>query len=196
MKSLLSATLVLCLPALAAPLKPVNASIDPIDRGHIYVLFDNPAPAAAAVDQPGYWLVYETTKSGSKRVDVDRVDISDLGTKQVGLYLVRKIAAPPDIKAVVITLANLSDIAAVPKIDLTSGLKPGPELVESTSKTDSDIYFNGSYTAVVGGDSVYDIDAFAGLCTQFRVPTAPTAGSGFTGRCARRCRRWLIRIRF
>ena len=162
MKSLLMAVLILCLPALATPLKPVNASIDPIDRGHIFVLFDNPAPTAASVDQPGYWLVYETTKGGSRRVEVERVDISDLGTKQVGLYLVRKIAPPPDIKSVAITLANQTDIVAVPKIDSTSGIKPGPEVIESTNKTDSDIYFNGSYTAVVGGDPVYDIDAFAG----------------------------------
>jgi hypothetical protein len=162
MKSLLSATLVLCIPGFAASPKPVNASIDPMNRSHIYVLFDNPAPAAAAVDQPGYWLVYETTKIGSGRVNVDHVDISDLGTKQVGLYLVRKIAAPPDIKSVAITLANQNDIVAVPKIDSTSGIQPGPEVVESTSKTDSDIYFNGSYTAVIGGDPVYDIDAFAG----------------------------------
>src|SRR5260370_27665316 len=162
MKSLLSAALAFCLPALAAGPKPVNASVDPNARSHIFILFDNPAPAAAAVDQPGYWLVYETTKNGSARVDVQRVDTSDLGTKQVGLFLVRKIAGPPDIKSVAITLANQTDIVTVPKIDPSAGITPGPEVIEASSKSDSDIYFNGSYTAVVGGDPVYDIDAFAG----------------------------------
>jgi hypothetical protein len=159
-KSLLLAVLFLCAPALATPLKPINASIDPNDRSHIFVLFDNPAPTDASVNQPSYWLVYETTKGGSQRVGVERVDTSQLPTKQVDLYLARKIAARSDVKSVAITLANPTDIVAVPKVDF--GITPGPEAVESSSKTDSDIYFNGSYTAVIDGDPVYDIDAFAG----------------------------------
>jgi len=148
--------------------------VDPNNRRHIIISFDHPPPAASAVDQKTYWIVYEKTAAtpkttATKRLEVDHVDASGLASpeKSIDLFLTEEIAGKPTIKEVDIVLANATDFITLPALtkppDLgtgTSGAK-GP-VGAAKSRTDSDIYFNGSYAAVEGGPPVYNIDAFAG----------------------------------
>jgi len=59
-----------------------------------------------------------------------------------------------------LTLINNTAIVSVPAFTLSKD--QGLPLGAAKSKADSDVYFSGSYTAVVDGDPVWDVDAFAG----------------------------------
>ncbi|MGA2261345.1 MAG: hypothetical protein ABSH28_07910 [Acidobacteriota bacterium] len=156
--------------------KIAGASVDPNNRRHIIVDFDNPVPAAAAVDQKEYWIVYQRTgtpakSTSAKRLDVERVDaaglVPPLHEKHVDLYLREEIVGKPSIKEVQIWLANSTDLVRIDPLTKPSQLGTGFNdsagmLTGAKSKSDADVYFNGSYTAVKDGDPVYDIDAFAG----------------------------------
>jgi len=153
-----------------------GAAVDPNDRRHIIVSFDNPAPAAAAVDQKEYWIVYERIATSpkttsAKRLEVERVDAAGVlpasQEKHVDLYLKEPIAGKGSVKEVQIWLANSTDLVRIDPLTKPSQLGTGTTdsagmLTGAKSKSDADIYFNGSYTAVKNGDAVYDIDAFAG----------------------------------
>jgi len=102
---------------------------------------------------------------------VDRVDAGGLAPaspeKYVDLYLVEEVAGKPTIKELDIVLANTTDFVTIPALTKAPDLGTGPvgtqgDLAAAKSRADSDIYFNGSYAAVVGGSPVYNIDAFGG----------------------------------
>ena len=182
----------------AASPKISNAAVDPNNRSHIIIDFDNPAPDGAAVQDPGYWIIYETTDKASERLYVKSVDVNGLSEPEVhvDLFVQRNIATKPPLKALRITLVNPIDVVQIDPLTSDSQLGAGTGSADSgfsaaKSKTDSDVYFNGSYTAVKANDPVYDIDAFAGymhaiqkgereygkigLYGQVRTKTSPTA---------------------
>jgi hypothetical protein len=176
--ALLGSTLQSAAPKIAA------ASVDPNDRRHIIVNFDNPAPTADAVDKVEFWIVYERNTTSNQRLFLERVDALGLAPtsdeKHVDLYLAEQVSGNPAIKEVQILLATKTDLVRVDPLTSPSQLAiPMPQagaLAAAKSKSDADIYFNGSYTAVLGGDPVYDIDTFAGYMWAIQ------KGDGYFGR--------------
>jgi len=156
----------------AEPPSIVLITIDLNDRTHMIVDFDNPLPDPATISQPEEWIIYTRTTASTARAFVDRVDVSGLkdptGEHHVDLFLKAAIADKPLIQDLQILLAATTGLVPVdPKLsasalinDTKSG-RTGP-LTTANGRDDSDIYFNGSYTAVKGGSPVYDVDAFAG----------------------------------
>jgi hypothetical protein len=182
-------------PICAAAPKVAGASVDPNNRRHIIVNFDDPVPAAASVENKTFWIVYEKTATSpnttaTKRLEVERVDTSGLAPtsseKLVDLFLTEDIAGKPTIKELDIVLANATDYVALPALTKDFDLGTGPggaqgELTAAKSKADSDIYFNGSYAAVMGGSPVYNIDAFAGYMWALQKKDAYYGHLGFYG---------------
>jgi hypothetical protein len=150
-----------------APPKVALAQVDSQNRTLIRITFDNPLPAASAVEEAAYWIVYEKTTTIIKRLWVDKVDTSHLSNLDIVLQLREAVAGKPDIKEVQITLANDTDLLRLDPLtkpnELATGtaVSSGP-VAAAKGKNDADIYFSGSYTAVHDGDPVWDIDAFAG----------------------------------
>jgi hypothetical protein len=154
---------------LAAPPKISNAAVDPNNRRHIIVDFDNPAPDRAAVKDPGYWIIYQTTDKATERLYVKTVYADGLTGPEVhvDLLLDRRVDKKPPVKALRITLVDATDVVQVDPLSSDVQLGVGPGMAGSgfsaaKGKTDSDVYFSGSYTAVKDNDPVYDIDSFAG----------------------------------
>ncbi|GEM_PF-4265643 len=179
-------------PLFADAPKIADARVDPNDRSHLFVYFDNPAPAIAAVKDTRFWIVYETTKTLTKRLFVIEVDASDLkkkdSQKRVDLFLDEKIAGKDDdIKSVRITLVNSTDFVQPDPLttpdQLGTGIVGGSTqpFTGASSKTDADIYFNGSHTTVLGGDPVYSIDAFAGYMHAIKEDHASAGKLGLYG---------------
>jgi hypothetical protein len=155
-------------PVWGAPPKVAFAQVDSQNRALIRITFDNPLPPASAVGEPTFWIVYEKTTSVTKRLWVEKVNTSDLPTNlDIVLQLREAVANMPEIKQVQITLANDTDLIRLDPLtkpfELGTGTSSGSGSVAAAKgKSDADIYFSGSYTAVHDGDPVWDIDAFAG----------------------------------
>ncbi len=183
----------LAFPICAAAPKIAGAAVDPNHRNRIIINFDNPAPDAGTVDKERFWIVYEkiTTSpktTAAKRLDVDQIDVSGLATpeKHIILHLKEDIAGKPTIKEVDIVLANTTDFVTLPALTSATDLGTGidgthSDFAAAKSRTDSDIYFNGSYAAVVGGPPVYNIDAFAGYMWSLQKKDSYYGRLGFYG---------------
>lgn len=135
----------------------------------ISIHFDNPLPSASEVANNNFWIVVGESKNGVHRYTVSSVEpcLSQGDVKPpdcndvdgyVRLHLTENVL--DDNTKIDLTLINNTAIVNVPAFQLSKD-QSGP-LSTSKSKTDSDVYFSGSYTAVVDGDPVWDVDAFAG----------------------------------
>jgi len=135
----------------------------------ISIHFDNPLPSAADVANKDFWIVAGEFKTGIHRYVVSSVEpcLSPADVKPpdcnavdgyVRLHLTENVLA--DNTKIDLTLINNTAVINVPAFQLSKD-QSGP-LGTSKSKNDSDVYFSGSYTAVVDGDPVWDVDAFAG----------------------------------
>jgi hypothetical protein len=163
----LALVLVLALPVWAKPkIERIKAK-----KGSsiISIHFDNPLPSAAEVANTNFWVVVGESKNGVHRYTVVSVEpcLSPADVKSpdcnavdgyVRLHLTENVLA--DNTKIDLTLINNTAIVNVPAFQLSKD-QSGP-LGIGKSKTDSDVYFSGSYTAVVNGDPVWDVDAFAG----------------------------------
>ncbi|MGI8741713.1 MAG: hypothetical protein ACR2NN_03915 [Bryobacteraceae bacterium] len=146
-----------------------GVTVDPLDHKVILILFDSPYPASTDVNSAGSWVIVSQSPSGVKKYSVAGVDASALDPrsqveKTIKLQLSDEV--PPNTTLLDITLVNSRTVLHFAPVTDPNALggtpKPGSVLSPARNKTDSDIYFNGSYTAVKAGDPVYDIDAFAG----------------------------------
>lgn len=171
---------------LAAKPKIVAASVDPTNRLRLHILFENPKPPAASLQDKVFWIVYQKTSAGSARVLVDQVDTTDFdSTGEVILDMTTPFPSS-DLKEIDIILANTSDFVELPALTSQADLGIGTRtdtgvIAKSKGKADSDVYFSGSYTGVQGGDPVYDIDAFAGYMYAIQHVTSYYGSLGFYG---------------
>jgi hypothetical protein len=154
-------------PVWGAPPKVALAQVDSQNRALIRITFDNPLPSESAVGDKSFWIVFEKTKTTTRRLKVEGVDTSDL-TKNLDIVLQLKeaVAGKDDIKEIQITLANDTDLLRLDPLtkwfELAIPSSKTAPVAAAKGKSDADIYFSGSYTAVHDGDPVWDIDAFAG----------------------------------
>jgi len=136
-----------------------SVSVPKVERQAVYITFD-PAPPAAQVRPRTRWVIYSTTADGGRRHRVLVVDTSTLSTEKT----IRLEVDPPiSLAATALDVSYYAKDGVVHADSVSfGGDKPGPAIGGAKDKDDADIYFKGSYTRVVNGDPVYDIDAFAG----------------------------------
>ncbi len=175
--------------AWAADAKIAGAAVNPNNRSQIFVYLDNPAPLPA--DAAGWqWIVFEKTASGKttsvNRIDVTGADSSGLAAgpaeKKVVVALSRPVAGATTIKQIQILLVTTTDFTQIPALtkptELGIGTGPPPGVFAAAKgKSDADVYFSGSYTAILDGAPVYDIDAFAG----YMLPLSANSDAGKIG---------------
>jgi hypothetical protein len=171
---------------LAAKPKIVAASVDPTNRLRLHILFDNPKPTAASLQDKVFWIVYQKTSAGSARVLVDHVDTTDFDSSGEVVLGMTTPFPSSDLKEIDIILANTSDFVELPALTSQADLgivtrTDTGVIAKSKGKADSDVYFSGSYTGVQGGDPVYDIDAFAGYMHAIQPVTGYYGSLGFYG---------------
>ena len=140
------------------------------DHGQsVYVTFDQPLPNPSDVKSGAHWTIYSSTKTGLRKHLVSGVDMSTFDTERtIRLELRSPI---PNGAVLDVTYIGKGEIVHVPKDIISFGPLPSPSepVTGAKNKNDADIYFKGSYTAVVAGDPVYDIDAFAGYMHALQV---------------------------
>jgi acyl carrier protein len=142
--------------------KIISVSVPNGDRQSLYITFD-PAPPEAQVKPRLRWVIYQTSPAGSRRLGILSVDISTLTTAKT-IQLEVDPPVPLDVKALDVSWYGEEGAVHVPKESVSLGVdQPEGPVSGAKNKDDADIYIKGSYTAVVDGDPVYDIDAFAGF---------------------------------
>lgn len=152
--------------ASAAPPKIVSVSVPNGERQSVYITFD-PIPAEAQVKPRGRWVLYSTAPVGSRRLRVLSVDLTTLSTEKT----IKLEIDPPvtlDATALDVSYYGPDGTVHVPADAVSLGADQPGHPVTGAKKDDADIYIKGSYTAVVDGDPVYDIDAFAGYMKAFQ----------------------------
>ncbi len=154
------------------PAKPPvvsGAVVDSSDRTSIYVTFDVPVPKDSDVPPADSWLIYEKVQDGKdapphiQRLEVSSLDKSGLATSYT-LLLKLKDPVSKNAKALDMTITAETYILHLPAATLPAGQEDAAkqQFAASTGKSDSDIYFNGSYAAAAGTSAVYNVDSFAG----------------------------------
>jgi hypothetical protein len=159
--------------------------VDSSNRSLIHVLFDYPLPHTGDISDPASWVIYVKTQDGKnpaqiQKLDVDSVDVSTF-SEQNSITLVLRNPVSQSVKLLDTTLLTSSLIVHLPQVTDNASLatlasKPADggqaPVGPSTGRSDSDIYFNGSYTATEGGSPIYNIDAFAGYMQALQSKTA------------------------
>lgn len=159
--------------------------VDSLNRSLIHVIFDDPPPSIDDISSPASWVIYIKSQDGKnpaeiQKLEVDSVDTS-LFTTQNSITLTLKTPVSKNVKLLDTTLLTSSLILHLAQVTDSNSLAAAPETPEGgkkapvtagASKSDSDIYFNGSYTAAEGGSPIYNIDAFAGYMQALQNKTA------------------------
>ncbi len=173
--------LILCAPLVASgqasvkksqtPTAPkiTGATVDSSNRASIYVTFDYPIPKLTDLPSADAWQIYQKVvegKEGKPRIEKLTVDALDTSMFTDSFTVLLKLKSPvsKDARSLDMTLIGATYIVHLPAATLParSTGEGGPKLKGSSGKSDSDIYFNGSYAATKGAGSIYDIDSFAG----------------------------------
>jgi hypothetical protein len=117
------------------------------------------------------WILYSLTggptKATTRLLVTDAHITIDNSTSPAHTYLavILAIHLPDDVTDISGVVATKTAVIPVTcKITPLEKKKQtqAAQFKAATGKTDSDIYFNGSYTATTGGNPVYGIDSFAG----------------------------------
>lgn len=150
-------------------------NVDGGNRSLIRINFDNPLPRIGDISSPASWIIYIKSQDGKNPPVIQKLEVDWVDTSAFTLYdmitLNLKSPVPATVKALDTTLLTSSMIVHFAQVTNPNALMTAPEeptggenapVTASTSRADSDIYFNGSYTATVDGSPVYNIDAFAG----------------------------------
>jgi hypothetical protein len=157
----------------AASPKIVSVSVPAGERRSVYVTFD-PSPPEGQIRPIARWVIYSTAPAGSRRLRVRFVDTGTLAS-QATIRLEVSPTVPLDVTALDVSFYDDEGAVHVPKEAISLGTsQPGPPIAGAKGKDDSDIYVKGSYTAVVDGDPVYDIDAFAGYMKAVQLGASKT----------------------
>jgi hypothetical protein len=148
---------------------PLNCTVDPNDHLQIIIRSDNTVPKPVILKDltsASSWTLYAI--SGIKSKTTSRILVTDAeimtptpGDTYLGLILAIPLPDNADIQGLVATKTAVIEITAC-HVGVAAQQKQENAFKAATGKTDSDIYFNGSYTATTGGSPVYGIDSFAG----------------------------------
>ena len=146
----------------------MDAGVNAENHARIHVLLQEPAPKAGSLPDKSGWLVYEKTqeKKGEPpvlhKLDVESVDTSELSASDL-LYLNLKEPVSDKVTWMELTVSGSNYLLhQAVSFPAKSGEKPAP-FAASSSRGDSDVYFNGSLAAASGQSPIYNIDAFAGF---------------------------------
>src|SRR5271169_1325628 len=153
----------------AAATPALACFVDPNDLSQIII--EAKDIDLAALNKASGWTLYShsvTSKTVSKLLITDTDILPTPGSTNSTVRLILASKLPTDVDAISGLVATDRQV-----IQLTKCALPPSPLVEkkdpksqqftaATGKTDSDVYFNGSYTATTGGNPVYNIDSFAG----------------------------------
>ncbi len=161
--------------------------VDNNDRRIVLVHFADPVPNITEVQRADYWIVYSKASDKVNRHTVVGVDTSRFtGQSEHTIILQLTQDLPEDWDDLDVSLVNDTtilhvdpDLVVKPKSG-GSGQETSP-LESATGRDDSDIYFSGSYTGVVDGDPVWDIDAFAGYMKAIQTDSHYWGKLGFFG---------------
>jgi len=158
--------------------------VDSSNRTLIHVIFDYPLPKVDDISAPASWVIYIKSQDGKnlpqiQRLDVDSVDMSTF-TQENSITLKLRTTVPPNVKMLDTTLLTSTSIMHLAQVTDSASLatvasKPAGgnnPLTTSANRGDSDVYFNGSYTATEGGSPIYNVDAFAGYMQALQGKTA------------------------
>jgi hypothetical protein len=161
-----------------------NIAMDPIDHRLVLVHFDDPTPSVGDIQRSDYWTVYSKGPRGIRKHTVVGVDVS-LFHEEHTIVLQLMGSLSDDWENLDVSLVNDKSILhvdpdVVTKPNVGQGQATAP-FEGTTSRDDSDIYFSGSYTGVVDGDPVWDIDAFAGYMKAIQSKSRYWGKIGFYG---------------
>lgn len=156
----------------------LDCLVDNSDRTQAIIRLTEDAPKGLQLsDLSGKnWTLYGISDGANKaatQLTIDHAEVKTekyqpiaAGQKEItDTYLAVLFVSPlpPNINSIQGIVATKTAVISISKCQLSSANpKPQAPLVAATGKTDSDIYFNGSYTATAGGNPVYSIDSFAG----------------------------------
>ena len=159
-------------------------AVDGMDRRLVRIHFDDPAPDVAAIQRTDFWLVYSKASDKVRKHTVAGVDTSGF-SQQNTIVLQLTQAVPPDWDDLDVSLVNERTILHVDSNVVTKrpsgNSNQQGSLEAATKRDDSDIYFSGSYTGVVDGDPVWDIDAFGGYMKAVQTSSHYWGYLGFYG---------------
>lgn len=164
-----------------------DVSVVTSDRRLVFVHFDGPAPNLADIDHADYWTVYSKASGKVKKHTVVGVDVSRFAAQDEHTVILQLTQDLPEAwDALDVSLMNDKTILHVDEDVVTKPPSTGhgsheEPLEAATDRDDSDIYFSGSYTGVVDGDPVWDIDAFAGYMKAIQTNSGYWGKVGFYG---------------
>jgi hypothetical protein len=144
----------------------LDCSVDNNDLRQIIV--DSESVDLGLLNKANAWTLYSHSRSSRTitRLLITDTDIVEAPDKSVRLILADELSSDVDgISGIVATdkeVVQLKCNLAISGTPLGPHVAESPQFQAATGKTDSDIYFNGSYTATTGGSPVYSIDSFAG----------------------------------
>jgi len=152
----------------------LDCTVDPNDRMQVIIRANSAIPKGVPLtdlNSASSWTLYSL--SGGDKKATTRLLITDARITTVessvgpNTYLAVILAAPlpsdvGDIQGMVVTKTAVIPVTKCSMPLVKQDQKQTAQFKAATGKADSDIYFNGSYTATTGGNPLYSIDAFAG----------------------------------
>jgi hypothetical protein len=151
------------------PAPALNCIVDNNDRMQIIIAATN--LNLSDLSNTNEWTLYSL--SGGAAKSTNRILITDvrittnslISPPDTYLAIILAVPLPDDVTDINGVVATKSAVIPITKCNVTPVRQKQTQVAEfkaATGKTDSDIYFNGSYTATTGGSPLYSIDAFAG----------------------------------
>jgi hypothetical protein len=146
----------------------LNCLVDNHDRMQVIINASN--VKLADLNSANSWTLYSlsdgTTKAAARLLITDVHITIDNGNEYLAIILASRL--PDNLTDINGVVATKTAIIPITKCNIKPLNKEKDKQTQSaqfkaaTGKADSDIYFNGSYTATTGGSPVYSIDSFAG----------------------------------
>jgi hypothetical protein len=170
MKTIGTLALMLVTTAAFAQSPTLDCSVDGNDL--MQVIIEAKGINLSVLNKASAWTLYSHSKS-TKTItrllitDTDVIAVpvpgSPLNEESVRLILSGPLSLA-DVDNIAGMVATDKEVIPITKCTLPTALsaEKSQQFQAATGKSDSDIYFNGSYTATVGGAPTYSIDSFAG----------------------------------
>ena len=141
----------------------LDCSVDDNDPRQIIIASKN--VALSQLNKATAWALYSHSRSSKTLTRLVITDTDIIASVDDTVRLILSGALTSDVDGISGIVATDKDVIQVKcNISLQAGqvTTKSPQFKAATGKTDSDIYFSGSYAATVGGGPTYSIDSFAG----------------------------------
>lgn len=172
-----------------------DISVDLNDPRVLIIHFAPPVPSPSDIIDKNAWSVVAVTNASTKRFTVVGVDVSHLNNdeaKKAGLNVPADVDSTarlqlteelPAFDELDVILVGSQWVLVVPPDTVTPPTSPPNRhpVQGATDKSDSDIYFNGSYTATINGEPTWNLDTFAGYMYPIQKGRAFYGKIGFYG---------------